>query len=430
MTTPQMPTRQGRVLRALLYCSVAGIGTATLYPVGGRYATKLSLCLICGPNGAADILRNVFLFLPFGMALGGLLRSRRHALVIGVALSLTIELLQFHIPGRFPAVSDLVFNSFGTALGIRLAHSAHRWLYPPPRSARLLAAGSMGIALVVLALGGHLLRPGLPGEEYAGQWTPELVFFEHYRGEVIDVRLGELSIPAERLSNTAELRALLLSGAPLRVRAIAGPPVTKLAPIFRLNTRRRREVVLLGIEGDDAIFRYHTRSALFLLERPELRAREIFREISVGDLLYLAITPAGNGYCVEVNQLRHCGLGFTASDIGSLLLHSRTMPPWQQRVFGLAALAALFAPTGFWTRRPRGLRRPDHAGLIIRAGLIFAGLALVPPVVGLLPSTPAEYLAGLTGFLAGAWCGARFQGALVTSRRPGTRSRASLGPTT
>lgn len=408
---------RSRFGRYLLPVALSGIALATLTPAAGGHTRGFAFCLVCGERGLVDDLLNALLFLPLGLALGGLLHGRRRALLLGAALSLAIELTQLRLPGRYPTLADLVFNTIGTGLGIHLCHTARLWLEPRPLRARRLAAGALGLALGILALSGYLLGPGLPHETYFGQWTPDLSHLETYRGQVLAAYIGDLPVPGSELSHTAELRAQLLAGEPLRVEAVAGPPVLGLAPIFRISTRWRREVLLLGAEGEDAVFRYHTRSALLFLERPELRVRDAFRQVRPGDPLHLAIRPAGHGYCMEVNELRRCGLGFTAGDLGSLLLYSRAAPPWQQRWLGLAALATLFAPAGFWIRRARGLRGVDLITIALRAGLITAGLTLIPPAVGLLATTPAEYLAALAGFSAGIVGGTRFQrvNAVVTS---------------
>lgn len=412
---------RSRIGRYLLPVALLGVALATLTPATGGQTRDFAFCLVCGERGLADDLLNILLFLPLGLALGCLLRGRHRALLLGATLSLTIELLQLRLPGRYPTLADLVCNTLGTALGIHLCHTAGHWLHPRPPRARRLAVGALSIALGMLALGGYLLGPGLPHETYFGQWTPDLRHLEKYRGQVVEARIGELPVPAAELPNTAELRAHLLAGKPLRVEAVAGAPVLGLAPIFRISTSWRREVLLLGAEGDDAVFRYHTRSVLFFLERPELRVKDAFGQVRPGDPLHLAIRPAGHGYCMEVDELRRCGLGFTAGDVGSLLFYSRSAPPWRQRLLGLLALAALFAPAGFWIRRPRGFNKVDLTTAVLRAGLITGGLALVPPAVGLLATTPAEYLAALAGFSTGIVGGARCQrvNALVASGSSG-----------
>jgi hypothetical protein len=413
------------VPRRLLVVAVIGIIVATLTPTGGARATSLSLCLVCGQSGAADVFRNVLLFLPLGLALGGLLRNRRRAILLGGMASLMIETLQFLLPGRDPSISDLTFNTLGTALGVYLAHSASSWLLPPPRRARGLALLALFAACGALALGGYLLGPGLPGETYYGQWTPELKHLEHYRGQVISARIGDLHLPSERLANTGEVRALLRSGAPIRIEALAGPAPTRLAPIFSINTEWRREVLLIGVEGYDAVFRYRTRAAMALLEHPELRIPDAFQQVRTGEPLSLAISRSGNGFCMDVNDRRECQVGFSAGDIGTVLVHFRSMPPWLQQLLGLGMLAALFLPAGFWIRTTRCSAPIAGLTTAVVGLLAWVGLAMIPPAVGLLSTTPAEYLAAFAGIGAGLGCGAWCQRAYSAAGSIGTEE---LGP--
>ena len=70
----------------------------------------------------ADLVTNIFLFVPIGF----LLRLTRRkdtdflclqAIVFGVLLSFTVESAQVFIPGRYPQVIDVLTNSFGAWLG-------------------------------------------------------------------------------------------------------------------------------------------------------------------------------------------------------------------------------------------------------------------------------------------------------------------------
>ena len=110
-----------------------------------------------GPVGLTDLVENVLLFLPLGALLGwdGAARARpwRHALVwlvLAVALAGALQWLQRFLP-RTPALSDVVFNLAGCALGGG-AGALARW-----RLGHLLVrqphwAGADRFALVLIAL--------------------------------------------------------------------------------------------------------------------------------------------------------------------------------------------------------------------------------------------------------------------------------------
>jgi glycopeptide antibiotics resistance protein len=72
-----------------------------------------------------DVIANIFLFIPFGFFFGILAkqkgRNRTHiaftATALGFLLSLSVELLQAFLPGRFSAFSDVLSNCGGAFLG-------------------------------------------------------------------------------------------------------------------------------------------------------------------------------------------------------------------------------------------------------------------------------------------------------------------------
>ena len=68
----------------------------------------------------AQIAGNVALFVPLGWLLPmtwAYLRSPRRIVLVGAACSLLIEVAQVAIPGRTPAVDDILLNTLGALLG-------------------------------------------------------------------------------------------------------------------------------------------------------------------------------------------------------------------------------------------------------------------------------------------------------------------------
>jgi len=69
---------------------------------------------------------NVAVFLPLGFGLAGLLRGLGRAaafgraVLVGLGLSVTIELVQLTIPNRATDVDDVLLNTMGAALGAGL----------------------------------------------------------------------------------------------------------------------------------------------------------------------------------------------------------------------------------------------------------------------------------------------------------------------
>jgi glycopeptide antibiotics resistance protein len=89
-----------------------------------------------GRSSASDALLNAVLFMPFGFGLAGMLTWRRRltglmslAVVFGgcFAVSYAIEVLQQCMPSRYPALRDVLANSFGGVLGWSGLQSLVRW---------------------------------------------------------------------------------------------------------------------------------------------------------------------------------------------------------------------------------------------------------------------------------------------------------------
>ena len=175
----------------------------TLLPVTGPTEVVPVVCLFCGPFGAADFILNVLLFLPIGYAASLRLDSLNRALLLAVAATVGIELLQFAIPGRHPTLGDIVANSLGGAFGCGIA------LRRVPALVRRLTPLALA---AVLAGTVWAFEPSLPDSAYYGQWTPRLTSFDPYDGQVLRAYTGSVDLPEGRL--TAEAHASVRSRRP------------------------------------------------------------------------------------------------------------------------------------------------------------------------------------------------------------------------
>src|SRR3954471_7762674 len=104
----------------VLACALLLIAFATLWPMPGEPEIR-GFCMLCGGRGTADLLLNVVLFMPLGVALAPRGHSRNRIFLLALLLSTAIELIQFFIPGRDPSVSDVVANTCGAVLGALVA---------------------------------------------------------------------------------------------------------------------------------------------------------------------------------------------------------------------------------------------------------------------------------------------------------------------
>jgi hypothetical protein len=199
--------------RGFLTLSILTILVATLEPAQiDEYVTN-TFCLVC-PWNSVDILANVLLFVPLGLAL--ILRGvgGGQRLMISTGLSLAVEVTQIWIPGRDPSLTDVASNTLGAAVGIVVAHSclgsvlrtillaiARMLTRPEPWLASRLALGISVVTTLMFAFTGILLTPSLHRTRYfVGTRTLEntstpvriggdTIYGEHMHGVIDEVRI-------------------------------------------------------------------------------------------------------------------------------------------------------------------------------------------------------------------------------------------------
>jgi len=122
------------IARSWCVAATAIILLATLSPQVGSANLRQGFFapLTPGAIGASlDLAQNVLLYMPLGLALGLVGISWMRATFAAAALSLSIELCQFFVPGRDPVATDIVVNTAGASIA---------WLISSTRAGRL--AGS------------------------------------------------------------------------------------------------------------------------------------------------------------------------------------------------------------------------------------------------------------------------------------------------
>jgi hypothetical protein len=326
------------------------IALATLLPDGDATSRPWA-CVFCGDRATADAILNVALYAPLGAALGLAGVSARRAITLGGVLSGAIELAQRWIPGRDASVGDVLSNVVGVTLGIALVVTARHWVLPTPRRSRVLAGvWTAGAALATWATGA-LLQPSFPASRYFGQWTPDLAHLAWYRGHVLTARVGTVAVPDGPATDSDTLRALLRERSAVFVRAAAGPPVPNLGSLFSIYDDRHREIVLVGPDRDDLVYRYRTRARTLALDSPDMRARGALRGVGPGDTLRVAVYHAGGRTCLSLNGHGACRWPVNPFAGWSLLFYEPHFPPWVITGLDAVWLILLVAPIGYWSAR-------------------------------------------------------------------------------
>lgn len=391
-----MPAKDGSrvsVPRLMLGVALGLILLATLTPFPGARLPDFVGCVICGVRGWSDALVNLILFVPLGAALLAIGRTGPRAVGLAGLLSAGIELAQIFIPGRDPSLGDVCFNTLGAAVGQVTTALALRLGVPAKRAAARLSLGSAVAVVVVTGGTSWLLSPVLPDSTLRAWYSPDRPDLELYHGRVISTSLGSVPFRTSVLPEPDEVRRSLLTGAPLRIVALAGARVRALAPTLVIEDEYGNELLLTGPDRDDWVLRVRTRAASLRLDQPDLRLRGALTRVAPGDTLRVEARRDPDGYCLRVNETQTCRLGFTIGSGWTLLLYPRHFPPWLQRLLGAGWVAVMVVPVGFWARK-----RWETA---VGGALLLGTLALLPRLVGLLPTPSAQWLGAGVGGLVG-----------------------------
>lgn len=379
-----------RAARALIFVAAALVLVATLYPLEPTAGGGDIGCLICGERGLADAIINVILFMPLGAAAALTGRSTLAALALGAALSGSVEFAQMTlIPGRDASIGDLVFNTAGAAAGVAVVKTSWWWLAADRVRGSRLSLVAAVFATAVIAGTGLLLVPAPPDGTYFVMWTPVLRHLDRYNAPVRSVTIGERPFPPGRIAEPSHVRELLRAGAPIRVGAVAAARTSRQAAMFAIYDDLKREVVLIGPDQDDLVFRVRMRSSSVWLDQPNLRVVGGWRNLVPGSEFTVTARRLGRRYCVGFGPQPPCHSGFSAGMGWALLFHIEHSPVWLESALSILWLGILGFPVGFWARR----RWESLCALSVFA----AALVVVPSWVGLLP-TPAHYV--LSGIAA------------------------------
>jgi hypothetical protein len=216
---------------------LVAVAAICLTPSSGEVPTGMWDGWLSDHEGLATLMLNIALYLPWGGVLAMRARSVRSGLLGGFILSVAIEAAQVWIPGRHASVVDVVANSLGAWGGALLIVRRDCWFAPVGKAARVFALTWLAIAGAMLASVGPVLTPSFPRATLYSAWTPQLASLEHYEGEVLAARIGDILLPeggpiAPPLQE--RLRSDLKLPAPVELTFIAGSAPVALAPTLRV----------------------------------------------------------------------------------------------------------------------------------------------------------------------------------------------------
>ena len=214
-------------------------------------------------------------------------------------------------------------------------------------------------------------------------------------GRVIQASVGGREILPGMNPASADMRARLLAGAPVQVRAVLAPSFADrdLVPFLTLFDQHFREILFLGRQGDDAVFRIRTRAAAVGLRAPAVRFIDVLRAVRPGDAITAAVSRKSREFCFEVNATSSCGFGYTVGSGWALLVSSQRLSTPVYLALTAVWVAILCFLPGFWVRS-----RPAFFGA---ASILLGGLFVLPWTAGLLATPSSQVVAAAGGLLAG-----------------------------
>lgn len=427
--------RFGVVLSALMLTVVL---VATLTPVAASTPTTDFWCIACGDMGALDVLNNIVMFVPLGLAFALASGRRWWSVLACVAVTMFVEAMQFRIvTGRDSSLSDLLANSLGGLIGVEAAFRGALLVRPRGRAASALALAGAALFALVTTLTSVGLRPAAIPRSLWVQWTPERASFEPFTGQLLDFKLDSIDLPrrfypptslgVDRILRRPEWRASVTFG------------TEGLKPQRSVIARIAEEfTVLLSLEqsGSDLVCEEKTRSGDFRFRSPKIAVRDVLGSAKDTSERVRFTCARGDGSLAVAAGDRQEVVRLSPS-IGWLLVFPLSSPApsgyvWLNAVW----LIALAFPAGFWIRcvandgtaagNVTGDRRAQFVAigaLVIAFGV---GLFIAPRLAGTAPAAWWEWVSAVVGAVAGS-VSARLAAAWET-RLPLQRRSAAVTP--
>ena len=342
----------------LLILALGAISWLTLKPIPEQgEATQLTpwSCLFCGPQGTADVLLNIALFVPLGAALAWLGSGRLKALALGASLSLAIELAQATlVPGRDPALGDLLANTVGTAAGALLALAWPGVWRPSASRARRLATAAGVAWLLMTAATGWLVLPAPVPDRPIVLVAPDHPLGQAFAGRVSGVTVNgggfdEGPLPAAAASRLDPGRVQL--GA----KVVTGSLPERVAPLVELTSTDSTVWARLAQLGQKGTFAVRLRSTRIRLMTPEVRVHRAIPMVgSVAADFRGSIQQATLIAEVTVDDSTHRHERALTPGLGWALVLPFNYPldhmgAWPSAIW----LALTLLPFGFWQGRSR-----------------------------------------------------------------------------
>ncbi|MBK8248049.1 MAG: VanZ family protein [Gemmatimonadetes bacterium] len=372
---------------------------ATLWPAPGAPQPLERYCIICGSLGGLDFVANVVVFVPLGIALIRDGYPPGRAWLIGFALSLMIELLQWKlIPGRDASAGDLLSNTLGTWIGGWLAAHQRTLRDPAPQTATRLVAGWCVGATALAGVASWSLRPAVPDLVYFSQWTPVRGGYSPLLGTFGGLRLFGVPLPNGVAVDPTDRPPPYARGE-VDLEGVLDRPNTRAAdPVLlaRLANPLGEQAQIVQ-RGNALVFRSRRNASRLALRSPTFVLDGAFADTSATTFRVNARSSA-----VALSAQRATVHRVTLGRFWHTLAPFEVQYGQFETLMATGFLASLLLPVAFYSRRAR-LRAPWW----VAAGLSGVILGAVPLIAGIAPGGLGEVTGAAAGSLSGFWLAAR-----------------------
>lgn len=406
------------------------IGVVTLTPNSEPIISPVPmLCIACGTYGGVDFLLNVVMFIPFGIGLYLFTGSWRKAAIFSILATVSIELLQVDVvANRDAGLSDVLANSIGGMFGALLAKTWKLWIVPSRNQARILYIASLVLWASVVTGSALLLKPTVTSHSWWAQVRPVLEGLDRFPGMVRKVVINDREIARGRIDDAYDFKGRFGSAevsvdAEVTFPAGVHDSTSNIAPITAIFDEAQKEIMMLGQNGRDLLFRSRTLTSALRLREPTFSLTGSFDDgfsdkriesaRRSGYTIWLSSTAA------DTNQLRSIGY-----NLHPFMLWNAVLPfyinitPAHIYLSMLWGGLLMFLP-GYWAARGSGVSRNgvlnngvlrNGAARINRAELtvgaifgawVLAVLLSVPTAIGMAPVPLWGWMATVAGFAVG-----------------------------
>ncbi|MBL8962354.1 MAG: VanZ family protein [Gemmatimonadetes bacterium] len=368
---------------------------ATLWPAPGAPQPLERFCIICGSLGGLDFVANVVVFVPFGLALVRDGFPPRRAWLIGFALSLAIELLQWQlIPGRDASAGDLLSNTLGTGIGGWLAEHWRILRDPDARSARRLLIGWCVLVVAVAGVAAWSLRVAEPDLVYFSQWTPVRGGYRPISGTFGGLRLFGEPLPNGVAVDPTDRPASYGHGVVDLEGVLDRPNTVESGPVLLLRLGNPLgEQAQVVQRGDALVFRSRRNASRLALRSPTFVLDGAWTD-SVATTFRVHAGMRDVELAAQRTTVLRVSLGRAWQTIAPFEVQYGQFEIYMAALF----LAGLLFPAAFYSGRA-----PGPASWFVPLGLAALILGVIPTAAGIAPGGIGETVGALMGGVAGGW---------------------------